>query len=356
MPTPELDEIPLLLGVSEDQRRLITDSMVRFFPDGEAILTEEDEAESLVVILMGQVRIEANQVIIAHRGAFEVIGEQALIDGTRRSATVRAEGTVKALVIPSDVVANLMQDSAFAWNLLRAVSGKLREATADRAHHYEVENRLFTEFRAHLAPAVIDELLRTATVFGSPRFIDAVILFSDIRSFTEISRGMEPGEIAEALSVYFEPIVDIIHHHEGMVDKFVGDAVMAVWGYTPVAGDALEHAFECAVDMVRFARSTSFGGEPMQIGVGLNVGRVFVGNVGSESKRQFTVLGSPVNLASRYEAECKALEVPIVIGPDMAYNLPESIRANLREHPDRDIKGAGKQHLFSFDPPLPLQD
>jgi adenylate cyclase len=209
---------------------------------------------------------------------------------------------------------------------------------------------LFSEFKAHASDAMVDSLLATGVDYGSPRFIeDAVILFSDIRNFTARSANMTPDEIAEQLSSYLSEVVDIIHRHGGLVDKFVGDAVLSVWGYT-ASNRKAEDAFKCAQEMVRVAADMQYGGHPIRIGIGINTGKVFSGNVGNESKKQFTVLGMPVNLAARFESKAKELNAPIVMGEAFYNALPSHIRILLKPHAGQDIKGDDPQTLYTFDP------
>jgi adenylate cyclase len=244
-----------------------------------------------------------------------------------------------------------MKDNAFNRNLLRVVSGRLREATEERAIHYRREQLLFAEFRDHSSPEIVNRMLATGVNYGAPHFIDeCVILFSDIRGFTESSSKMAANDIAEQLSLYLDSVVEIIHRHEGLVDKFIGDAVMAIWGYVPTDDDKAAQAFACAEEMVRVAATMQFGAQPISIGVGLNAGRVFIGNIGGHGKRQFTVLGSPVNLASRYEGHCKKLAVPIVMGEGFQGLLPSDLRSRVVAHHEQVITGTGPQTLYSYDP------
>jgi class 3 adenylate cyclase len=302
------------------------------------------------VLLRSQARIQAGVVFLAVREPYAVLGEQAIINETTRSATAVAVGFVEALVLPRRLVGVLMRDIRFVCNLLCVVSDKLREATNERAYHFQIEQALFTEFRAHLSDHVIQRLLATGTEYGRPRFIEGVVLFSDIRSFTQRSAGMQPEDIGAQLTAFFDSVVPIVHRHEGLVDKFIGDAVMALWGYAPSEKDLASEAFACAGEMVQAARGMTFGGEPVRIGVGLNAGRIFIGNVGGGAKRQFTALGTPVNLAARYESASKELDAPFVLGPAFVERLPAHQRARLAAHENRDIKGAERQTLYSYDP------
>jgi class 3 adenylate cyclase len=344
------DEVPLFDGVASEAFRVITPDMVGHFRHGEIIFRHGDEENHLVILLEGQACVYRGEIFITCRSAPAVIGEQAFIDETTRSATLAAQGFVKALILPEATAQELMRDNAFVRNLLRIVSCKLREATDERERHYRREELLFSEFKAHASDAMVDSLLATGLDYGSPRFIeDAVIIISDIRDFTTRSASMSPDEIAEQLSSYLSEIVDAIHRHGGLVDKFVGDAVMAVWGYTASDRKA-EDAFECAKEMVRVAAGMQFGGQPILIGVGLNTGVVFSGNVGNESKKQFTVLGMPVNLAARFESKAKDLKSPIVMGSAFYDALPTEIQGLFTAHPEQDIKGDDPQTLYTFDP------
>jgi adenylate cyclase len=141
----------------------------------------------------------------------------------------------------------------------------------------------------------------------------------------------------------------VIHRHEGMVDKFIGDAVLALWGIAPCETDPVQQAFECAQEMLTTAAHLSLGGASIRLGIGLNAGRVFVGNIGGEGKRQFTVLGHAVNLAARCEEATKELHVPIVMSEDFARRLPPALFALLQKHESVALKGAGWHTLYTYD-------
>lgn len=346
----DLGRVSLFENVSPKSLAAVSLDMVRHFRHGEIIFRRGDEARHLVILLEGQACVYDDDVFITCRMAPAVVGEQAIIDETNRSATVTSQGFVKALVLPEATVRELMLDNAFVLNLLKVVSCKLREATEERARHYRREELLFSEFKAHASEEMINSLLATGVEYGKPRFIeDAVILFSDIRDFTPCSADMPAGDVAEQLSLYLGAEVDIIHRHGGLVDKFVGDAVMAVWGYTASTTKAVD-AFRCAEEMVRVAAGMRFGGHPIRIGVGLNAGEVFSGNVGNEGKKQFTVLGTPVNLAARFEGKAKELNAAIVAGRSFYEALPPEIQRLLTPHEGVPVKGDSPQTLYTFDP------
>lgn len=347
----ELKNINFFNNVPDKYLELITPQMMHTYYDGDVIFREQADSHDLLVLTYGQVCIYSGDTFLVCRQAPAIVGEQALIDQTNLSATIKAQGLVNALIIPAQISERLLESFDFSRNLLKALSAKLRQSTEDRAIHYKNEKLLFGEFRAHVSPEVTNKLLATGIDYGAPRFIEnAVILLSDIRSFTDLSAVMTPEEIADQLSHYLGEIVDVIHYHGGVVDKFIGDAVLAFWGFTE-GEDHEKRAFDCAVEMVKTAALRQFGGRYISIGVGLNKGKVFVGNVGSDGKRQFTILGTPVNLVARYEGKSKELGSPIVIGETLYNSFSAEVQASLTTHPEQFIKGAEKQTLYTYQPP-----
>ena len=130
------------------------------------------------------------------------------------------------------------------------------------------------------------------------------VLFSDIRGFTALSETMRPEETASLLSEYFTQMVDCVFRHEGTLDKFIGDAVMAQWG-APIGGpDDADKALAAAIEMMhaleKLNASWRAAGRPrVQIGIGLNYGEAFAGNIGSNRRLEYTIIGDTVNTAKR---------------------------------------------------------
>ena len=157
------------------------------------------------------------------------------------------------------------------------------------------------------------------------------VLFSDIRGFTALSETMLPDEIASLLTEYFTVMVDCVFRHDGTLDKFVGDSVMAQWG-APIGGsDDADKAMSAAIEMMRElevlnARWRAEGRPELQIGIGLNYGEAFAGNIGSERRLEFTVIGDTVNTANRL---CGVADVrEILVSDDFRkalYNPPRMI-------------------------------
>lgn len=137
-----------------------------------------------------------------------------------------------------------------------------------------------------------------------------VVLFSDIRSFSALSEALPPTEIVAQLNEYFDEMVEAIISHGGVVDKFIGDAVMAVFGGVTELDRPGDAALDAAEDMLRRldvlnAHWIEVGRSPLEIGIGLHYGEVVQGSIGSSSRKEFTVIGDAVNAASRVESLTK---------------------------------------------------
>jgi adenylate cyclase len=147
---------------------------------------------------------------------------------------------------------------------------------------------------------------------GDKRLV--AVLFSDIRGFTSLAETMRPDDMASLLTEYFTQMVDCVFRHDGTLDKFIGDAVMAQWG-APIGGiDDADKAMAAAIEMIRELDNLNAGwraaGRPeLQIGIGLNYGEAFAGNIGSERRLEFTVIGDVVNTASRLCGNAEPREI-----------------------------------------------
>ncbi len=147
---------------------------------------------------------------------------------------------------------------------------------------------------------------------------NVTVLFADIRGFTSMSEKMEPEEISLILNEYFTAIEPIISKHNGVINKFIGDAVMAIFGEPIQDPEHAVNAIRCANDMLKKVKELQVkwldeGKPKIEIGVGINTGEVFVGNIGSEKRLEYTVIGDTVNLASRLESYNKIYKTQFLI-------------------------------------------
>ena len=159
-----------------------------------------------------------------------------------------------------------------------------------------------------------------------------VVFFSDIRGFTPMSETMNPDEIAGLLTDYFTEMVDIVFEHSGTLDKFMGDAIMALWGAPIGHADDADRAMQCAIDQLDTlekmnAKWKESGRQPLAIGIGINFGEVFAGNVGSNRRLEYTVIGDAVNTASRLCSSAGANEILISEPFYKALKKPPNVEA-----------------------------
>jgi adenylate cyclase len=151
---------------------------------------------------------------------------------------------------------------------------------------------------------------------------EITVLFSDIRGFTSMSEHVDALEMVGQLNEYFAAMVDVVGHHKGTLDKFLGDGMMAIFGAPGDDPDHAEHACSCALEMLdrltEVNESRKARGLPeLKIGIGVHTGVAVVGNVGSPLFRvDFTAIGDTVNLAARLEAASKELGTEIVVSAD----------------------------------------
>jgi adenylate cyclase len=182
------------------------------------------------------------------------------------------------------------------------------------------EKRVRSTLARYMDPDLADRLLSADAreeILGGTESV-ATVLFSDVRGFTTISEQLGPHGTVTMLNEYFERMVDCISAHAGMLDKFIGDAIMAVFGL-PVAGeDDEDRALRASVAMLRSLREWNGERERrdepvVDMGVGLNTDLVVAGNIGSPKRMDYTIIGDGVNLASRLEGACKQYGAKILL-------------------------------------------
>jgi len=162
-----------------------------------------------------------------------------------------------------------------------------------------------SNFERYFTPQLAQRIASSegATRLGGDKR-EVTVLFSDIRGFTALSEKMAPNEMATLLTDYFTEMVDCVFRNEGTLDKFIGDAVMAQWGAPIGTPDDADKAMNAAIEMMeeleKLNKTWKSEGRPqLQIGIGINHGEAFAGNIGSEKRLEYTVIGDVVNTASR---------------------------------------------------------
>lgn len=201
-------------------------------------------------------------------------------------------------------------------------------------------------FGQYVPPAHVEHMLENhhlAGLEGESRHM--TVLFSDIRNFTTISEGLKATKLKEMLNEFFTPITGIIFQHNGTIDKYVGDMVMAFWNAPLLDPNHAEHAIDAALMMLAKVEElkpifAAKGLPEVNIGVGINTGFMNVGDMGSMYRRTYTVLGDSVNLGSRLESITKFYGVKLLVGegtydlaPQFLYRLVDKIIVKGKREP-----------------------
>ncbi len=190
--------------------------------------------------------------------------------------------------------------------------------------------QLKAEFSTVLAPTVVDQLLSNPALAGLGGMErQLTVMFSDIRGFTTMSEKLSPEELTQFLNEYLTPMTEILIKHEGTLDKYMGDAIMAFWGAPIEQKDHAQRACITAVEMLEELERLKAGwravGKPeIDIGIGLNSGLMRVGFMGSTRMRNYTLLGDNVNLGSRLEGTNKNYGTRIIVS-EVTYELARSV-------------------------------
>jgi adenylate cyclase len=203
------------------------------------------------------------------------------------------------------------------------------------------ETLVRSNFERYFAPQLAERIASAPEAIklgGEKRPV--AVLFSDIRGFTKLSESMKPDEMASLLTEYFTEMVECVFRHGGTLDKFMGDAVMAQWGAPLGMPDDADRAMAAAMDMMAametLNRRWKAEGRPrLELGIGLNYGEAFAGNIGSERRLEFTVIGDTVNTASRLCSAAESGEILITEEMRRALTSPPP----LAECPPVELKG-----------------
>ncbi len=232
--------------------------------------------------------------------------------------------------------------------VLNVVFGFFFEARSK--HHL---GRLFGQY---VPPELVEEMSqnpRRYSLEGEKR--ELTVLFSDVRNFTSISESMDPHELTRMMNAFLTPLTRAVHQSKGTIDKYMGDAMMAFWG-APVADERhASHAVCAALEMLSIIDSLQSdfhreGWAEIRVGIGINSGEMSVGNMGSEFRMAYTVMGDAVNLASRLEGLTKQYGVPLIVSEYTAAMAPEFQYIELDQ-----VRVKGKSRPVSIHMPLGLR-
>jgi adenylate cyclase len=244
-----------------------------------------------------------------------------------------------------------------ASGLLLAFSAALLQLTYGFFVETRRKRRLSRLFGQYVPPEVVADLDRSDTeisLAGENR--EMTVLFSDVRGFTTISEGLGPRELTQLMNAFLTPITEVIQSRRGTIDKYMGDAVMAFWGAPLPDPDHARHALDAALGMVRRMESLRAefrqrGWPDINIGIGLSTGPMNVGNMGSQFRMAYTVLGDTVNLGSRLEGLTKEYGASIAVSEATARAVPDWLFRPLDL-----VRVKGKQEPVAIFEPLGPRD
>jgi adenylate cyclase len=222
------------------------------------------------------------------------------------------------------------------------------------------KRRVRAMFSQYVSPAVLDQLTdgRHSVVQAEVGQMERLtVLFSDVRGFTSISENLKPNQVVELLNMHFSVMSEIIFRHNGTLDKFIGDAIMAFWGAPIRVEQHAEQAVRAAIEMerglVEVNRQLAACAYPgIAIGIGLNTGDSILGNIGSQRKLDYTVIGDTVNIASRLEGLTKLYGQGTVISEYTMSELPTSFPCAVLDL----VRVKGKIHPLGIYAPLALPE
>ena len=224
------------------------------------------------------------------------------------------------------------------------------------------KKRIKDMFGKYVSPKVVDQMMTNPPELGGVD-MDITIFFSDIRSFTTLSESMSPQELVHLLNDYLTTMTDCLIDYDGTLDKYIGDAIMGFWGAPLPQDNHAELACKSALRQLELLELLNEKAEPnrrINIGIGMNTGIGTVGNMGSQGRMNFTVMGDNVNLASRLEGINKQYRTRIVISQSTKDAIAGDDKFVTRELDDIRVKGKLKPvriyELVGYDGDLSLPD
>ena len=251
---------------------------------------------------------------------------------SRLSAAGSALLTLGMMLFITAIAFGLWDGAKFIMPMGMPLAFTLVLFTAHLLYGYFIESRrvrdISKQFGEYVPPEVVAEMADKGgqiSMEGEAR--EMTVLFSDVRGFTTVSEKLDAKELAQLMNLFLTKQTSVIQKHRGTIDKYMGDAVMAFWGAPLPDKDHALNAVIAGIEMITAVRELDAefekrGWPKLNIGVGLNTGKMSVGNMGSEFRRAYTVMGDAVNLGSRVEGLTKKYGVAIMVTENTRAQLP----------------------------------
>jgi adenylate cyclase len=206
------------------------------------------------------------------------------------------------------------------------VASQIRRQVVSAQRSTDDRNRTIGLFGQYVSPEVVEKVLRQpVSLSGELRQVS--VLFLDIRNFSAFANSRGPEEVMAYLNHLFGDLVDVVNRHGGIVNKFLGDGFMAIFGAPSDDDQHCNHAVEASFEILKLVDDLNHLGKfsPTRLGIGIHMGEVVTGNVGSSLRKEYTVIGDVVNLASRIEAATKEFNANLLVSQDVRDLLDASI-------------------------------
>ena len=289
-----------------------------------------------------------------------------LLSGLALALVLPLANPLRATMLTLVLLAVVFASNVLVWiggNLvLPLASGLLMIAmlfALNMSYGFFVESRakrqITGRFGQYVPPELVEEMSRDPESFsmeGESRELS--VLFTDVRGFTTISEGLDPKQLSRLMNEFLTPLTRVIYKHRGTIDKYMGDCIMAFWGAPLGDPQHARSAVLAGLEMYQALEALQphfkkMGWPPIHIGVGVNSGRMSVGNMGSEIRLAYTVMGDAVNLASRLEGITKEYRVNMIVGENTRAQVPDVVFREL----DR-VKVKGKDEPVTIYEPIGL--
>ena len=211
------------------------------------------------------------------------------------------------------------------------VARQIRRQVEAAVRNVRERDRAVRIFGQYVAPQVADKLLHQSVGLGG-EVRNVCVMFLDIRNFSSYAAEVTPETLMAYLNTLFVFMVEIVNQHQGIVNKFLGDGFMAVFGAPIDDAECCDHAVDASMEILeRLGRLNAAGKiHPTRVGIGLHMGEAVTGNVGSDERKEYTIIGDVVNVASRLEQATKDFNARLLISEAVRRSL-DSSRANLED-------------------------
>lgn len=308
---------------------------LRNTPVGEAYPGVEAHANVISALMDGSLKVKPDYAV-----GFEAV--QVLLIGLLMALLLPLLSASRAVlfsIILFGIFWALNLLAYMRWDLVLPLAGAALMMLAcfglNMSYGYFVESRTKRElaslFGSYVPPALVDVMVKDPAAYSmEAKSKDMTVMFCDMRGFTKLSENMDPVELQSLLNEIFERLTLVIASNQGTIDKYIGDCIMAFWGAPVDQPDHARMAVQAATEMMQEVQAINAERAaknllPIGLGVGINTGKMCVGDMGSSLRQAYTVIGDAVNLAARLESLCPRYKLPILVSQHTAQRATDFV-------------------------------